>query len=920
MSHVQAQHAPAAPHGPHASSQNASRPFGNAGRGGRRDDRGPGRSYGDYNRERDAGMSRSGSGSDFSKRSGPGYNAPYNRDSQPVASSPRGAQPSGVMYERLLFATTGLIGQAVQVQTKSGSLYSGVFYTANTDRDYGVVLQYARLVHDGTGKVDQVKASRQPPVKFMLFHSKDLVQVIAQDISLADDRNGIASENGVELATDSAISRGRSGGERELKRWTPDEGDSAPDNLRLDNTFSAANGSWDQFSANRQLFGVKSTFDEHIYTTKIDPETRQRNEKEAARLAREIESQVTRSQHLAEERGHTLDDSGIEVDEEERYSSVLRAQPAADADKHNDATFGDDALTTTAPAFPAWGANSRKQQGATPSTALGNGTAGLKDPVPARSASPRPASDHGASPVERPTSAASAPSTTTSKPSPLSHTDVSKATLPASPAPVLVARPSTLGPSKLGDSSSPSPRTGSPRVQSPRSSSPRVSSPRAGTEPSLIKERLRVRLHIVNDKSKRAQAAYGPGYASSPLGRSPMKSPLVGDPEGLKALNLEPVVPAVPEQVYREYLEFKSNKLAKPREETTNELKSFSESLSTRTIKDSPAVSPRAAGVRTPHLASTPGGGSTPRAGRVAAGGESPSKAEGASSTTTSAATISATCTSAPSEACALARAAAAASVVTAPNAATATSTSTPTTTYEAPSTSVSPSSLAASALKKSTLNPAAKEFKLNPNAKSFTPVPKDSTPTSSAPCSPVPNTHPAPLSPGAGAHMYAPAGMSPVQMPPGMMPQMMPYGAMPMPMGGPHGGFVGGPYMPGAPGVKMQPGQVMNPMYAQQQAIRAYGGAPPMQPPGNPGFIYPNGQQFHPAMAYGPNGQPVMTYMPQMPPQHSQSPQQHKRFYQAPQGPPAQYIGPPAFVPGQPQQLPLHSPRGGNANANIAS
>lgn len=61
--------------------------------------------------------------------------------------------------------------------------------------------------------------------------------------------------------------------------------------------------SWDQFEANEKLFGVKSTFDEELYTTRLErgPQTREL-EKEASRIAREIEGEDTEDLHLAEVR------------------------------------------------------------------------------------------------------------------------------------------------------------------------------------------------------------------------------------------------------------------------------------------------------------------------------------------------------------------------------------------------------------------------------------------------------------------------------------------------------------------------------------------------------------------------------------------------------------------------------------------
>jgi len=58
---------------------------------------------------------------------------------------------------------------------------------------------------------------------------------------------------------------------------------------------------WDQFEANKALFGVETTFDEELYTTKLvrGPQLRER-EREAQRIALEIVGQQTRNVHLAE--------------------------------------------------------------------------------------------------------------------------------------------------------------------------------------------------------------------------------------------------------------------------------------------------------------------------------------------------------------------------------------------------------------------------------------------------------------------------------------------------------------------------------------------------------------------------------------------------------------------------------------------
>lgn len=84
--------------------------------------------------------------------------------------------------------------------------------------------------------------------------------------------------------------------ERELTAWTSDAPNPAPGvtfgTHGDDATFGpgAANGSWDQFATNEKLFGVKTSFDEEVYTTKLDrnvPDFKER-ERKAQQIANEI--------------------------------------------------------------------------------------------------------------------------------------------------------------------------------------------------------------------------------------------------------------------------------------------------------------------------------------------------------------------------------------------------------------------------------------------------------------------------------------------------------------------------------------------------------------------------------------------------------------------------------------------------------
>lgn len=104
--------------------------------------------------------------------------------------------------------------------------------------------------------------------------------------------------------TDTAISGNRFQGERELKPWVPDADIPDPSLESAGMSNSESGSGWDQFAVNEQKFGLQTTYDENIYTTTIDrshPDY-QRRQRDADRIAREIEGSATMSHHVAEER------------------------------------------------------------------------------------------------------------------------------------------------------------------------------------------------------------------------------------------------------------------------------------------------------------------------------------------------------------------------------------------------------------------------------------------------------------------------------------------------------------------------------------------------------------------------------------------------------------------------------------------
>lgn len=76
-----------------------------------------------------------------------------------------------------------------------------------------------------------------------------------------------------------------------MHKWAPADDENALGLLEGDLETSGGGGSWDQFAANEKLFGLKTDFDEEIYTTALNrsaPGYKDR-EKRAVKIANEIQ-------------------------------------------------------------------------------------------------------------------------------------------------------------------------------------------------------------------------------------------------------------------------------------------------------------------------------------------------------------------------------------------------------------------------------------------------------------------------------------------------------------------------------------------------------------------------------------------------------------------------------------------------------
>ncbi|KAJ1739109.1 poly(A)-binding protein binding protein [Coemansia sp. RSA 1086] len=221
------------------------------------------------------------------------------------------------MHQRLLYLLAFLVGTQVRVRTMGGDVYHGVLCSINPNDGQSIVLQYAYLQNSGKPVV---------PIETLVIRGDDCLE-IAGEAAFSND-TPLGSSAG--FKTDTDISRhSDQTSARELHRWVPDEGDSL-ELLEGGLEGAAAHGqSWDQFATNEQLFGLTTDFDEEIYTTKLDRSRAdfKEREREAIRIAQEIQSTPFLNSHVAEERQEVAAEDNT-MDEEDRYGAVLRPSGA----------------------------------------------------------------------------------------------------------------------------------------------------------------------------------------------------------------------------------------------------------------------------------------------------------------------------------------------------------------------------------------------------------------------------------------------------------------------------------------------------------------------------------------------------------------------------------------------------------------
>ncbi|KEP63760.1 UNVERIFIED_CONTAM: LsmAD domain-containing protein [Hammondia hammondi] len=509
-------------------------------------------------------------------------------DAQSPNSGPAGRPESGrksvtpaeVNELRLNYCMAVLAGREVRVNLENGGRVQGLFHAyEKKDRKDGpegaLVLSCARDLPSKTRVSGEIKRQMHLPDRcFVSFHATDVPLAASGPAGPASGSSsglqGAALPAGSGFQTDTQISahsgkrfndrntRGGAGHPRELQKWVGD-------GSRGDDTFGAlepagglgarrvnggAASDWDQFAVNEQRFGIRSSYKEELYTTKLDLDAIPLQvQQQADRIATELEKQQQGT------RDGAVDDSRGVEDEEALFSAVT-------------GTGGYSQHRRAPPDGPGPGvpSSSRSSSSCGADSGVGGGTRGSSRNTASSGSFP-----HGmASGVHANKSGAAAGGLPASGERGGDRGAASSAAVSASGS---ANRSGGVGTQGKGVSGA---HAGGSTGHVAKVAGGALRKLRENLE-IAAKENQRKELSRVHTPALGAAGgAMGPGVASTPPHKelhethkkmrsilasgSPARAPAMHELGGIHALNLEPALPKLDDQTQEEWLNFKKNK------------------------------------------------------------------------------------------------------------------------------------------------------------------------------------------------------------------------------------------------------------------------------------------------------------------------------------------------------------------------
>ena len=223
-----------------------------------------------------------------------------------------------IINQRFYSLILNSLGEKIRINLISGDTIEGLLYTVDPkNNEYLIINNPRRFSRTGVP----------------LFLKESLLKIYFQEIwTINYELNNLIPENQNknkinDFMIDSQISKKNYIPKKEeklVKYEIKEEDNNKYLNQKLEDENDDEN--WDQFELNKKMYNVVSTYDENLYTTKLDKDKISEEEKIIVdKMYKEIMNSESKDKDL-----QVLEDRGIikqkedEFDEEDKYSSVIK--------------------------------------------------------------------------------------------------------------------------------------------------------------------------------------------------------------------------------------------------------------------------------------------------------------------------------------------------------------------------------------------------------------------------------------------------------------------------------------------------------------------------------------------------------------------------------------------------------------------
>ena len=219
-----------------------------------------------------------------------------------------------IINQRYYSLIMNSLGEKIRINLISGDIIEGLLYTIDSiNNEYLIINNPRRFSRTG----------------IPLFLKESLLKIYFKEIlSINYEINNLILDNkkNNEFFSDSQISKKHYKSKKEEKLVKFELKEEDKDKYLNQKLEDENDENWDQFELNKKMYNVISTYDENLYTTKLDKnKISEEDKKYADKMYKEIMSSSKNEKNV-----HILEDRGIikqkddEFNEEDKYSSVIR--------------------------------------------------------------------------------------------------------------------------------------------------------------------------------------------------------------------------------------------------------------------------------------------------------------------------------------------------------------------------------------------------------------------------------------------------------------------------------------------------------------------------------------------------------------------------------------------------------------------